>query len=119
MQENNAAFKYEAFISYRHKELDIAAAKAIHRQIETYRIPAYIKKRSGKAKIGKIFRDQDELPLMADLGEGIRAALEQSEWLIVICTPELPESKWCMAEIDYFISLGRRNRILTDRKSVV
>jgi WD40 repeat protein len=105
--------KYEAFISYRHKALDIAAARALHRQIETYHIPAYIRRQSGRRKMGKVFRDQDELPLMANLGEGIRAALLASAWLIVVCSPDLPLSKWCMAEIDYFIELGRRDRILT------
>lgn len=109
----STVFEYEAFISYRHKELDTAAAKAIHRQIENYRIPAQIKKLSGKSKMGRIFRDQDELPLMADLGEGIRHALENSRWLILICTPDMPLSKWCMAEVDYFIELGRRDNILT------
>ena len=32
-------YKYDAFISYRHNDLDITVAKAIHQQIETYRIP--------------------------------------------------------------------------------
>ena len=109
----NKAFTYDAFISYRHRPLDIAVAKAIHKQLETYRIPAYIKKKTGKKKMGKLFRDQDELPLLADLGEGIRIALRQSEWLIVICSPDLPLSKWCLAEIDYFIELGRQDHILT------
>ena len=114
MRENNGAnAKYEAFISYRHQELDSAVAKTIHQQLETYRIPAYIKKRTGKAKMGKVFRDQDELPLLADLGEGIRHALETSEWLIVICSPDLLQSKWCMAEVEYFIQLGKQDRILT------
>ncbi|MCL1798037.1 MAG: toll/interleukin-1 receptor domain-containing protein [Eggerthellaceae bacterium] len=104
---------YAAFISYRHKPLDTAVAKAIHRQIETYRIPSHIAKKLGKKHLGKVFRDQDELPLTDDLGEGIRQALRNSEWLIVVCSPDTPLSKWCMAEIDYFIELGRRNKILT------
>jgi WD40 repeat protein len=105
--------RYDAFISYRHKDLDAAVARQLHRQLETYRIPAYIRQKTGKRKMGKLFRDRDELPLMADLGEGIRQALEQSDWLIVVCTPDLPLSKWCVAEIDYFIEMGRRERILT------
>jgi len=104
---------FDAFISYRHKPLDMAVAKAIHRQIETYRIPAAIQKKTGKKRMGKVFRDQDELPLLADLGEGIRRALEQSQWLIVVCSPDLPLSKWCLTEIDYFIELGRQDHILT------
>jgi len=105
--------RYDAFISYRHKEPDTAAAIAIQRKLETYRIPRYIKKKSGLKKIGRVFRDQDELPLLADLGEGIVKALDASEWLIVVCTPDLPQSRWCLAEIDHFINTGRRDRILT------
>ena len=105
--------RFEAFISYRHVEPDMTVAKTIHRQLETYRIPAYIKKVTGKQKMGRVFRDQDELPLLTDLGEGIRDALRASAWLIVVCTPDLLKSRWCMAEIDYFIALGRRDRILT------
>ena len=109
---DTGAAEYTAFISYRHKTFDTAVAKKIQRQIENYRIPAHIAKRFGGKRVGKVFRDRDELPLLADLGEGIRFALEKSEWLIVICTPELPLSKWCMAEVDYFISLGKRDKIL-------
>jgi|GEM_PF-2715042 len=105
--------RYDAFISYRHIERDMAIAKAVHKQLETYRVPNYIKKATGKTRIGKVFRDRDELPLMADLGDGIHKALERSDWLIVICSPDLLKSKWCMAEINYFIALGRRDRILT------
>jgi len=112
-QNAGNTIKYDAFISYRHKELDTAAAVAIARKLETYRIPGYIGKMTGRKKMGKIFRDQDELPLMADLGEGIIQALDASEWLIVICTPDLPQSRWCLSEIDHFIKTGRRNRILT------
>ncbi|MDR3269935.1 MAG: toll/interleukin-1 receptor domain-containing protein, partial [Peptococcaceae bacterium] len=106
-------FPYEAFISYRHKPLDMLVAKMIHRDLETFRIPGHIEKGYGKKRIGKVFRDQDELPLMPDLDEGIRSALEGSRWLIVICSPDLPLSQWCIAEIDYFIELGRRDKILT------
>ncbi|MDR2714436.1 MAG: TIR domain-containing protein [Coriobacteriales bacterium] len=104
---------YTAFISYRHKPLDSAVAKAIHRQIETYRVPAHIAKDFGKKRLEKVFRDQDELPLMEDLGEGIRQALRNSEWFILVCSPDTPQSKWCMAEVDYFIELGKRDKILT------
>ncbi|MDR1961635.1 MAG: TIR domain-containing protein [Gracilibacteraceae bacterium] len=112
--ENKAEnFQYEAFISYRHKDLDMLVARAVHRSLETFRIPGHIGRNRDSKRIGRVFRDQDELPLMADLEEGIKRALRQSRWLIVICSPDLPLSKWCMAEIDYFIELGRRDNILT------
>lgn len=103
---------YDAFISYRHLTLDKAVAKKLHTLLETYQIPGSVQKISGKKKMGKVFRDEEELPLATSLSDNIESALRQSEWLIVICTPALLESRWCMREIDYFISLGRRERIL-------
>ena len=106
-------YAYTAFISYRHRLPDEAVAKKLHSLIENYSIPKDVKASSGRKKMGRVFRDQEELPLSADLGGDIKTALEQSEWLIAVCSEEYLKSRWCMLEIDYFISLGRRDRILT------
>ncbi|MBO4872938.1 MAG: TIR domain-containing protein [Lachnospiraceae bacterium] len=103
---------YDAFISYRHLTLDKAVARKLHTLLENYKIPGSVQKISGKKKMGRVFRDEEELPLATSLSDNIEAALRNSRWLIVICTPALLESRWCMREIDYFISLGRRDRIL-------
>lgn len=107
-----AEYLYDAFISYRHLQLDKAVAKKLHTEIETYHIPASVQKLTGKKKMGKVFRDEEELPLAASLSDNIKYALEQSEWLIAVCSPSYLESRWCMFEIDYFIELGRRDKIL-------
>ncbi len=107
-----AGYQYDAFISYRHVEHDMAVAKKLHTMLENYHIPAAVASVCGKKKMGKIFRDEEELPLAVSLSENIEAALDASEWLIVICSPDLLESRWCMREIDYFISKGRRDHIL-------
>ena len=39
--------KYDAFISYRHSELDMEIAKKIHSGLETYRIPKAVRRSSG------------------------------------------------------------------------
>ena len=105
-------YSYTAFISYRHTSPDDAVARRLHTLIENYAIPADVKKSSGRKKMGRVFRDSEELPLSTDLGGDIRRALDGSEWLIAICSPRYLESKWCMTELDYFISLGRRDHIL-------
>ena len=105
-------YQYTAFISYRHLPPDEAVAKKLHTLIENFSIPGDIKKTSGRKKMGRVFRDQEELPLSTDLGGDIRKALENSEWLIAVCSPRYPESRWCMTELDYFISLGKRVHIL-------
>ena len=105
-------YTYSAFISYRHLPADIEAAKAVQRALETYRIPGDIRKKTGVKKLNRCFRDQDELPLADDLGASIEKALQESEWLIVICSPDLPGSAWCLREVDYFIGLGRKDHII-------
>jgi hypothetical protein len=103
---------YDAFISYRHLEPDYTVAKELHKLLEQFPIPAPVKKSSGKQRMGKVFRDQEELPTSPDLGSDILDALKASRWLIVVCSPRLPLSRWCLKEIETFIELGRRDRIL-------
>lgn len=104
--------KYEAFISYRHSELDLYAAKQIHKKLETFKIPRSVSGKSGKKKIERVFRDQEELPIGSDLADNIRQALSDSEYLIVICSPRTPESFWVQKEIDTFIEMHGREHIL-------
>lgn len=104
---------YGAFISYRHQSPDQEIAKALHTAIETYRIPASVRRQTGKKHMGKVFRDQEELPLSSNLGADIEAALDQSEWFIAICSPRYLESKWCLRELEYFIEHKGYDRVLT------
>lgn len=106
--------KYDAFISYRHSDLDKYNAMTIQRKLENFKLPKsmYGKTANGKNRIERVFRDQDELPLASNLSDPIEDALENSEFLIVICTPRLPESKWCAKEIDTFIKLHGREHVL-------
>ena len=105
--------QYKAFISYRHVSPDQEIAKKLHTYIETYGIPASLKKSLGISKMGRVFRDQDELPLSSNLGDDIHRALDSSEWLICICSPRYLQSKWCLEEVNYFLASGRRDHILT------
>lgn len=103
---------YAAFISYRHAPLDIAVAERLQKMLERYRVPEGIRQ-DGAGKLGLVFRDRDELPLTSDLTEDIYAALDNSQFLIVVCTPETPKSVWVAREIEYFISRHGYRRVLT------
>lgn len=106
-------FKYDAFISYRHTDLDKFAAETLHRQLENFRLPANIRKhKEGRTKIERVFRDKDELPLTNNLEDPIMEALRNSEFLIVICSPRLRESLWCKKEIETFIGMHGRKKVL-------
>lgn len=107
-------FEYDAFISYRHTELDKYAAELLHRQMEAFRLPGNLAKQrgDGRTRITRVFRDKDELPLTNNLEDPIMQALASSEFLIVICSPRIRESLWCRKEIETFISMHGREKIL-------
>ena len=104
--------KYIAFISYRHAPLDSAVAKALHGLIEQFKIPKTLRK-DGKRKLGLVFRDQEELPVSSDLSEDICRALDNSEYLIVVCSPDTAKSPWVSREIAYFLSRHPREKVFT------
>lgn len=104
--------KYDAFISYRHAPLDIEVSEQIHRRLESIRVPGSVRKMSGKRRIERVFRDQEELTVSSSLSDEILSALDQSEYLIVICSPRTPESDWVANEISYFIKVHGREHIL-------
>ena len=95
-------YKYKAFISYRHLEPDMQAAERLQKLLENYKPP---KNLVSKKENWRIFRDVSELQSSSDLSEDIRNAIEDSEFLIVICSPAYNESKWCMQELTRFREL--------------
>ena len=103
---------YIAFISYRHLPLDKEAAERVQKKIESYTIPREFREEFGGKKFGHAFRDEDELPTSASLTDSIYYALDHSKFLVVICTPGLPQSKWCEAEIRYFLKTHDRDHVL-------
>lgn len=109
-----AELKYAAFISYRHEPLSRGWAIWLHRQIERYRVPGSLQSSNGCPKrLGKVFRDEDELAASSDLSAAIDEALGSSRFLIVICSPSTPHSKWVNEEVRRFRSLGRERQILS------
>lgn len=105
---------YDAFISYRHNEFDSFVAENLHKKLENFKLPKSVlsKVRSGKKRIERVFRDVDELPLTDNLSDPITTALQNSDFLITICTPRYLESKWCMKEIEVFLQSHPRDHVL-------
>ncbi|MCR4950866.1 MAG: TIR domain-containing protein [Solobacterium sp.] len=111
IEEKIAHRHYKAFISYRHKPLDMEFAKKLHKRIEHFTVPEELRK-NGEKKPGLVFRDQDELPISDNLTKNIQTALDNSEFLIVICSPDTPGSIWVQREITYFLSHHSRDKLL-------
>ena len=105
--------RYTAFISYKHAPADIAVASEIQKRLERYHIPAAIRKKTGKEKIGRIFRDKEELPITSDLSDDISRALEEADFLIVICSSSTKLSTWVPREISYFLRNHTKKQVLT------
>lgn len=102
--------KYFAFISY--KREDEEWAKWLQHKLEHYKLPSNLNGRSDLPKeIRPIFRDKSDLA-GGVLAEEINDALENSQYLIVICSPHAAHSEWVSKEVKAFIDMGRSDKII-------
>lgn len=107
--------RYRAFISYSHR--DQAFARALHRQLETYRVPSRLVGRetalgSVPRRLTPIFRDREDLAATGDLTASVRDALANSGTLIVVCSPDAVASRWVNEEIRAYRQLNPGGTIL-------
>lgn len=102
-------FRYKAFISYSHS--DERQATWLHQSLERYRVPKSLDSVFAGKKLTPVFRDREELSSGSNLSDAIQKALEQSENLIVVCSPAARESFWVNQEIQAYQSLNLADRI--------
>ena len=105
-------YTYYAFVSYRSS--DEKWAKWLQEKIEAYRLPTTIQHENAdlpKSRLRPCFRYHTDIQ-PNELKTELRNKLEQSKYLLVICTPRSAQSPWVGAEIDTFVALGRRDRII-------
>lgn len=95
-----SAVEYDAFICYKHGEVDTPAARALRDALERYK------------DIQRVFVDEGELSSCADFGEHIREALKNSRWLVVVCSGKTGESLWVNDEIRTFLQYHDVSRVL-------
>src|SRR5580704_6489916 len=110
-----AALKYRAFLSYSHR--DTAWAKLLHRALEGYRIDKdLVGRETAHGPVPKtlrpIFRDREDFSAGHSLTEQTLAALEASQFLIVICSRRAAQSQYVNEEIRRFKALGRAARVI-------
>ncbi len=107
-----ANLRYRAFISYSHA--DSRAASWLHRKLESYTPPKSVLSTlpEGRSRLAPIFLDRDELQTAGNLSDVITAALDEAEFLVVLCSPAAAESRWVNEEVLYFRRSGRADRIL-------
>ncbi len=100
-----APAKYWAFISYSHRDAQVA--RNLQRTLETYRMPRRLVGQmtpAGEvpARLRPVFLDRDELQAGADLKAIVSDALQQSRYLVVLCSPDASRSEWVNREIIEF-----------------
>ena len=109
--------KYTAFISYNSR--DNSKAKWLQKRLESYNLPSVIANEKGeiirsynkKPKRFRIFRYVTDL-VAQNLDDGLRQELDQSKYLIVICSPNSANAPWVRKEVKYFIKTGRKKQII-------
>ena len=106
-------YHYNAFISYNHNPRDIRIASTLQHQLENYRVPRDVSTSGGLTGIDRIFLDTGELEVAGDLNKVICDVLEDTDYLIVICSPESKQSIWVRREIEYYLRNHTIDTILT------
>ncbi len=107
--------RYRAFLSYSHR--DAVWGRWLHRALERYRIERDLVGRNTPAgavpkTLRPIFRDRDDFAAGHSLAEQTLAALEASQFLIVLCSPNAAKSKYVNEEVRRFKALGRSERVV-------
>lgn len=109
---NQSQYTYYAFISYQRK--DEKWAKWLQHKLENYKLPvANAKEASDKQSkyIRPVFRDKTDLTA-GPLPDALKEALQQSRYLIVICSPNAVKSPWVNEEIETFTLAGRTEFVI-------
>ncbi|MEZ6030942.1 MAG: TIR domain-containing protein [Hyphomonadaceae bacterium] len=104
--------RFRAFISYSQK--DAAQTKRLHKSLEAYRVPMGVlgvTELAKRRRLGRFFRDDDDMSAAADIAGIVRGAIEDAESLIVICSPNSAKSKWVNAEIEHYRKTGRSGKV--------
>lgn len=104
--EDKIPYKYDAFISYSRKDIDLA--RKLDKALVNYRPP----KIDGiKYKRLNIFRDESDL-IGSDYFDSIENYIEESRKLILICSPNSAKSEFVNDELKRFINKNGSGNII-------
>ena len=97
--------RYDAFISYSHAgDADLAAS--LQSSLQRFARPWY------KTQALRVFRDKTGLSANPALWNSIVSALEQSEYLLLLASPQAAASKWVNQEVAWFLKNRTPERVL-------
>lgn len=96
---------YDAFISYSHAK-DGPIARELQYVIQTLG-KSWLERRAVR-----VFRDDSSLTASPELWPSIESALNQSEYLILLASPEAGASKWVDREVSWWLRNKKVDRLL-------
>lgn len=105
-------FNYFAFISF--QSGDAREAVRLQHAIERYRLPAVLcrQDKSVPRRVRPLYCYLNDMHAGEELMQELKSRMEQSRYLIVVCSPRAAQSAYINSGIDYFVSLGRRDSII-------
>lgn len=97
--------QYTAFISYSHS--DKKTADQLQKSLEHFNIPVAVREAHPgiPSTIRPIFKDDTDMKL-GTLSESISDALDNSRFLIVVCSEAAAKSQWVNKEIERFVEVN-------------
>ena len=109
-------YKYTAFISYNSK--DDKVARWLQNRLESYSLPSVLANDSGVGnkldgnarRRFRIFRYVADF--VAKNINDVTKELDQSKYLIVVCSPNSANAPWVRTEVGYFTANNRKNDII-------
>lgn len=111
MTESGKTYNTFAFISYSHR--DMRVAKWLQKRLEGFRLPSEIHNDiDAKSRyLRPVFRDKSDLN-PGVLSDELRKHLEESKFLVLICSASSAKSQWVSNEAKTFVELGRLDKII-------
>ena len=106
VESKSTTYKYFAFISY--KSDDLKEAWALKKKLDSYKLPSVLRKQYKKEKLPTYEAFLDKTNIQPGiLTDELRDNLDNSRYLIVICSPRSAKSNYVKAEIEWFTRDGR------------
>src|SRR5262245_42201524 len=107
--------EYRAFISYSHADIRLAAW--LQKQLESFPVDKewvgrYTKVWIVPSSLHPIFRDRLDLPPGPELNDSIKDTIQNSKFLLVLCSPAAAKSEHVNNEIIHFINYHGKANIL-------
>ena len=96
---------YDGFISYSHAADDLLAPR-LQAGLQRFAKPWW------KRRALRIFRDETSLSASPHLWSSITAALDASDWFVLLLSPKAASSDWVNQEVEYWLEHKEASRIL-------